>query len=406
MERTLLMFLVVFTVLVVQSRGQIQSIGKCNLTFFTGGGQKCQRDMIMELKNNNMTNCSSEYGNETACLNNHVNTCVKDDPLLNSLRGEISKLLVLLVYHCGNVNSNNVQGISQLILTTVQCNRGALNSIVNCWDDFRSAFEANKSDTSLCRKYADAKKNCVNIARQACDGICMYIPKDEYNPFCGNHMDPPGTSDLFDCIRTLGCSEKVVYEEAMKCDKLSSQDFAGSPQDCSTELRKNADCLRNNLNSKCPALNQKAQIFDDLEIYLRGILTSQRFFCSKAEVNTAMLHRSVQEIANCQPAFFTEAEKCAEPFRKTYTEVSQKKSSGVCTAFAEAKKCLNKAHKDSCSFDEETLKAATFDDENPFCEDGKDPKQKSGAGGAGALAAAVYLFSLYSFVSHLPSTTS
>lgn len=50
-------FPLVFTVLVVQSRGQIQSIGKCNLTFFTGGGQKCQRDMIMELKNNNMTNC-------------------------------------------------------------------------------------------------------------------------------------------------------------------------------------------------------------------------------------------------------------------------------------------------------------------------------------------------------------
>ena len=95
--------------------------------------------------------CSSEYGNETACLNNHVNTCVKDEPFLNPLRGEISKLLVLLVYHCGNVNSNNVQGVNQLILTTVQCNRGALNSIVNCWDDFRSAFEANKSDTSLCR---------------------------------------------------------------------------------------------------------------------------------------------------------------------------------------------------------------------------------------------------------------
>ena len=95
--------------------------------------------------------CSSEYGNETACLNNHVNTCVKDEPFLNPLRGEISKLLVLLVYHCGNVNSNNVEGVNQLILTTVQCNRGALNSIVNCWDDFRSAFEANKSDTSLCR---------------------------------------------------------------------------------------------------------------------------------------------------------------------------------------------------------------------------------------------------------------
>ena len=77
--------------------------------------------------------------------------CVKDDPLLGALRDEISKLLLLLVYHCGNVNSNNVRGVNQLILNTVRCNRDSLNNIVNCWDDFRSAFEANKSDTSLCR---------------------------------------------------------------------------------------------------------------------------------------------------------------------------------------------------------------------------------------------------------------
>ena len=80
-----------------------------------------------------------------------MNTCVKDDLLLNSLRGEILKLLVLLVYHCGNVNSNNVKDVNQLILDNVRCKRSALNNIVNCWDDFRSAFEANKSDTSLCR---------------------------------------------------------------------------------------------------------------------------------------------------------------------------------------------------------------------------------------------------------------
>lgn len=47
------------------------------------------------------------------------------------------------------------------------------------------------------RKYAEAKQNCANIARQACRGICEYIPKDEYNPFCSNHTDPPATSELF-----------------------------------------------------------------------------------------------------------------------------------------------------------------------------------------------------------------
>ena len=32
-------------------------IGKCNLTAFSGGGMKCQRDMIMALKDN--ANCRS-----------------------------------------------------------------------------------------------------------------------------------------------------------------------------------------------------------------------------------------------------------------------------------------------------------------------------------------------------------
>ena len=63
------------------------------------------------------------------------------------------------------------------------------------------------------------------------------------------------------------------------------------------------------------------------------------------------------------------------------------------SAFAEAKKCLNKAHEDSCMFDESTLKAAMFDEDNPFCENGKDP-QKSGVSWAQAKTLPLFISSM------------
>ena len=47
------------------------------------------------------------------------------------------------------------------------------------------------------RKFAKGKENCTNIARESCEGICDFITKDEYNPFCGNTIDPADTSNLF-----------------------------------------------------------------------------------------------------------------------------------------------------------------------------------------------------------------
>ena len=99
----------------------------------------------------------------------------------------------------------------------------------------------------------------------------------------------------------------------------------------SVELKKNMDCLKNNLVSKCSAMSQKAAIFDDVVKSLRANLMTQRFFCNKVDLNLSMLHRSVKATANCKPEFFVEAEKCAEPFRKTYTEELTKKSERVCT---------------------------------------------------------------------------
>lgn len=65
----------------------------------------------------------------------------------------------------------------------------------------------------------------------------------------------------------------------------------------------------------------------------------------------------------------------------------------IFSAFAEAKKCLNKAHEGKCNFDESTQKAAMFDEDNPFCESGKDP-QKSGVSWAQATILEVFISSI------------
>lgn len=347
-------------------------IGKCNLTAFSGGGMKCQRDMIMALKDN--ANCSTAYRNETACLNTHVDNCVKDDRLLYVFKDEIGKLLLLLLYHCGDLGFE-VMDINQVILKQVKCDAADLNKMTTCWDDFRETFQRNKSDLSLCRKYAEGKQNCANLARHACAGICDSISKDQYNPFCDNHMDPPGTSELFDCIFTLGCPLQVVFEEAKKCDiQTYVTNFANdTTPDCSTEDNKFKGCLAANLNPKCSAIQRSAMVSQDVIRALDSISLSKRLFCGPVEaVNADSFHRSAKELANCRPQFFKSAETCAKPFREVYSKASSKKSPGVCSAFSEAKKCLNKATQDYCVFNEATMKAAMFDNENPFCEGGKD----------------------------------
>ena len=74
---------------------------------------------------------------------------MKDDPL-NFLKDEIGKLLLVLLYHCGDLGFR-VKDISQLILREVKCDAGGLNKMTTCWDDFRATFQRNKSDLSLCR---------------------------------------------------------------------------------------------------------------------------------------------------------------------------------------------------------------------------------------------------------------
>lgn len=94
---------------------------------------------------------------------------------------------------------------------------------------------------------------------------------------------------------------------------------------------KKIDCLRNNLVSKCPAMDKKVQVFTDVVKVLDTTQISDRFFgCSQGLLNSELLHRGVKALANCKPEFLTGAKECAESFNKTYVAAPTKRSSGVC----------------------------------------------------------------------------
>ena len=97
----------------------------------------------------------------------------------------------------------------------------------------------------------------------------------------------------------------------------------------SFELKKNKDCLKQSLESKCDAIKKKPEIFEDVVKNIRATLMTEQFFCGKVTLNTASLHSSVKA-GNCKPNFFTEAEECAETFREKYTEAKKKISTDVC----------------------------------------------------------------------------
>lgn len=92
---------------------------------------------------------SDEYEKESSCLNNHIGTCLQGTAY-SPLQGEIVKLPKLLLYHCGSLGYEP-SSINSIVLGIVGCDGKKLDGMVSCWDDFRSTFDANRSDPSLCR---------------------------------------------------------------------------------------------------------------------------------------------------------------------------------------------------------------------------------------------------------------
>lgn len=72
------------------------------------------------------------------------------------------------------------------------------------------------------------------------------------------------------------------------------------------------------------------KVFEDSVKTLRATLMVEQFFCGKVTLDKAALHESVKT-GDCKPAFFTAAEKCAEPFRSIYENSVKKKSQEVCS---------------------------------------------------------------------------
>jgi len=227
--------------LLTSPTGAAIKIGACSLGTFIYGGQSCQRTMMNSLKNNPQLSCSVEYGKLKDCVKTHVTTCVKDDILLKDMAEQITKLLLMQAYHCGNQRVDT-SDISLLLWRVTKCKPERFNETFDCWNSFHSNFtdfvQSGSDPSTLCGPYAKAKRDCAVAAMSACEGLCEYIVKDKDNTFCPPtplRHDPKEYDIKADCsvLHKLNCNDSVLYEKAMECEDQGADKFANDNEhDC------------------------------------------------------------------------------------------------------------------------------------------------------------------------------
>ena len=96
---------------------------------------------------------SAEYGRLKDCVTTHVTACVKDDILLKSMVGQITKLLLMQAYHCGNQRVD-ISDISLFLWRVTKCKPERLNETFDCWNEFHTNFtefiQSRSASTTLC----------------------------------------------------------------------------------------------------------------------------------------------------------------------------------------------------------------------------------------------------------------
>lgn len=96
---------------------------------------------------------SVEYGKLKDCVTTHVTACVKDDILLKDMAGQITKLLLIQAYHCGDQRVD-ISDISLFLWRVTKCKPERLNETFICWNDFHSNFtdfvQSRSDPSTLC----------------------------------------------------------------------------------------------------------------------------------------------------------------------------------------------------------------------------------------------------------------
>lgn len=92
---------------------------------------------------------SFEYQHQTSCLTEHLSSCLSG-PLFASFVPQVTSLIKLLFYHCGDLVVDPA-AIDQFLLNQIQCKAEVFTKTVRCWDDFRNRLNTNKADLQLCR---------------------------------------------------------------------------------------------------------------------------------------------------------------------------------------------------------------------------------------------------------------
>lgn len=91
---------------------------------------------------------SIEYKHQISCLTDHLKSCLTG--LFSAFVPAVASLIKLLFYHCGDLKVDPAL-INQFLLDQIQCKAEVFTKTVECWNDFRTRFNRDKTDPQLCR---------------------------------------------------------------------------------------------------------------------------------------------------------------------------------------------------------------------------------------------------------------
>lgn len=173
-------------------------VSKCSETEKKDEDMKCARGFLKKIRHPSV-NCSHELKKFMECNRNvTVDKCYGDYIKTHSNMKEPIKRMADMkakLHHFGRLLCGidgppvNTSGLPKQVADKLKCNNEFLDKGKECADTFHNKFKANMTSTDLCEYFMEAKICFEGKMKK----YCTYEkppPRDPFNPFCKNMMDP------------------------------------------------------------------------------------------------------------------------------------------------------------------------------------------------------------------------
>lgn len=181
---------------------ELDAVGQCSIIKQLNRTRQCITLFIRSLQADPYGNCSIKYIHMQDCIVCVLRTCLQsygfiiDSDIQLQLEQSLNQTSPEDFYCRGMLEAPKVSSEHDHL----ECDAGFHEKEVKCMKDFNDTFTANVSDSSLCRKFTDAKRCLRDLISTSCpndtrtSSLEFALVFDDYNPFCEGSRDLDSSS--------------------------------------------------------------------------------------------------------------------------------------------------------------------------------------------------------------------